>query len=625
MNYLSNYYTATSSAYQTYPGVLRFSSTTPSQLNLVVQQNQKLIITFYARYGFRSITTLKNMDPYPCTSNIAISCQYLQGFTGNNQLIWFDKVVVTFANTDYSTKNFHILIPDMQIAQYENNFWYHVGYYNLLTKDYTYDYSGRYYRTWSSWDSSIPNDSTFYADITGKAGSYRNNVSIYVSNPSINTGANSFIILCTNWSLFENGVTTLSNTTLAMTTPATFTGLNDQAPLAVYVTSGMYLTVIPFTYVTTQSTFTFTLDKAHMPYSYDLPNYYIYSIRNTDWFFTSSNALVMSGSGILYQSPLQSLVVSCQDNALGVVNTYCTIVFGTSNPLLLNGYIRLSLDGMTVATNMCYLSLSNSTSIPVTCVSSSDNKNVTVAMSGWEFYPAGTFTLVVYGMGISSSSLSQSVTLYLYDSSLQFIIETGVRIITTTIAGLSYISLTEIMYSYLNPLSYNTMSIIFYLPRPLYQDEQFAFVIGQDLSDVNTEVLRLNIKITRQDGVVLYPLYSLDNVNYLIVFSFSDPSQLIAGNYTMTISGVCTPASQSNGAFNMIYRRTYDFTYSVTNNFANVIFPTFQNLVISNISMASYFNTEGYKQDIIFTITNTNVNVDSKVVWIVNFPSYYSP
>ena len=75
----------------------------------------------------------------------------------------------------------------------------------------------------------------------------------------------------------------------------------------------------------------------------------------------------------------------------------------------------------------------------------------------------------------------------------------------------------------------------------------------------------------------------------------------------------------------MIYRRVYDYTYTVTNNFVNVIFPTFQNLVTSNISMASYFNTEGYKQDIVFTITNTNVNVDSKVVWIVNFPSYYSP
>lgn len=181
------------------------------------------------------------------------------------------------------------------------------------------------------------------------------------------------------------------------------------------------------------------------------------------------------------------------------------------------------------------------------------------------------------------------------------------------------------MYSYLNPLSYNSMSIVFYLPRPLYNDEQFAFVIGQDLSDQNTEVLRLNIKITRQDGTILYPLYSLDNINYLIVFSFADPTQLTAGNYTMTINGICTPASQTNGAFNLIYRRVYDYIYTIVNNYANAIFPSFQNLVTSNISMLSYYNTEGYKQDVVFTLTNTDVNVDQNVVWIINFPSYYSP
>lgn len=110
------------------------------------------------------------------------------------------------------------------------------------------------------------------------------------------------------------------------------------------------------------------------------------------------------------------------------------------------------------------------------------------------------------------------MTLYLYDSSLEFVIETGVRILMTTIAGLSYISLTEIMYTYLNPLSYTTMTIKFYLPRLLYTDEEFAFVIGEDLSDVNTEVSRISIHIIRQDGVILYPLYYIDNVNYLIVF-----------------------------------------------------------------------------------------------------------
>jgi len=93
----------------------------------------------------------------------------------------------------------------------------------------------------------------------------------------------------------------------------------------------------------------------------------------------------------------------------------------------------------------------------------------------------------------------------------------------------------------------------------------------------------------------------------------------------MVISGICTPASQQNGAFNMIYRRIYDRTYTIVNNYANAIFPTFQNLVVSNISMVSYFNTEGYKQDLVFTLTNTNVNVDYNVIWIINFPSYYSP
>jgi hypothetical protein len=92
----------------------------------------------------------------------------------------------------------------MQTAQYYNYFWYHLGYYNLLTKDYTYSYSGTYSRPGSNWITSggITSNANFYADISGKAGSYRNNVSVYVNNPSITLGANSFILLCTQWSFF---------------------------------------------------------------------------------------------------------------------------------------------------------------------------------------------------------------------------------------------------------------------------------------------------------------------------------------------------------------------------------------------------------------------------------------
>lgn len=205
LSYLNNYYTSSPSNYQTYPGVLRFASVaSSSQLNLVVQPNYQLVVTFFARYGFRSISTLNNMDAYPCTSNIGITCQLFYGQTnGANQIFWYDQIVVTFTTTEYSTKNFHILIPDMQIAQYENYFWYHIGFYNIVNKDFTYIYSGNYYRTSTSWSSSITSNSNFYADITGKAGAYRNNVTVYVSNTGgKTTGDSSFIILCTQWSLF---------------------------------------------------------------------------------------------------------------------------------------------------------------------------------------------------------------------------------------------------------------------------------------------------------------------------------------------------------------------------------------------------------------------------------------
>ena len=245
---------------------------------------------------------------------------------------------------------------------------------------------------------------------------------------------------------------------MAMTTPARF-GTNNLAPISTYMINGMYITVIPFIY-TASSNFTFYIDNVHMPYSYDLPSYYIYIAEQSAKNMVSSNQFVMANGGTLYSSPLQSLTVSCQDNAVGVVSTYCSINFGTSNPLLSAGNIRVSLSGLTVATNMCFLTSSNGTSIPVTCTSSTDNINITVALSGGiGFYPTGNYTLVIYGVGITSNSISQSMALYLYDQAIQYVIETGVRILMTTISSVSQISLNQIIYSYLNPLSYNKMTI----------------------------------------------------------------------------------------------------------------------------------------------------------------------
>ena len=177
------------------------------------------------------------------------------------------------------------------------------------------------------------------------------------------------------------------------------------------------MTVIPYTYISSINPFTLYLDQVHMPYSYDLTSYYIFTINALSEEMSSSNSFVMTNADVFYTSPLKSLLINCQDNAIGVVNTYCTIIFGTQNPLLANGKIRLALSGMTVATDTCELSLSNGTSIATTCSSTEDNQNLTVAMEGFEFYTAGNFTLVIYCVGITADTLSQSINLELYDNS----------------------------------------------------------------------------------------------------------------------------------------------------------------------------------------------------------------
>lgn len=49
----------------------------------------------------------------------------------------------------------------------------------------------------------------------------------------------------------------------------------------------MYLTAIPIKYTSTvaPTSFTIMLDNVHLPYEYDLPNYYIYFIDSGTYIF----------------------------------------------------------------------------------------------------------------------------------------------------------------------------------------------------------------------------------------------------------------------------------------------------------------------------------------------------
>lgn len=57
--------------------------------------------------------------------------------------------------------------------------------------------------------------------------------------------------------------------------------------------------------------------------------------------------------------------------------------------------------------------------------------------------------------------------------------------------------------------------------------------MGKDLSDVNVELERLRIVLTRSDGVVLTYTNELITAQYKVLFTFTNPAQLTATNYTL--------------------------------------------------------------------------------------------
>lgn len=95
------------------------------------------------------------------------------------------------------------MAPDMQINQNNNTVTVMAGFYDMLTKEWQYTFASNYYRFWTSWyPGSSGYVSTMAADISGKAGSYRNNVSVTIYDYSIQIGGLTFAFISTQWSFF---------------------------------------------------------------------------------------------------------------------------------------------------------------------------------------------------------------------------------------------------------------------------------------------------------------------------------------------------------------------------------------------------------------------------------------
>lgn len=163
-----------------------------------------LCVAFFSNVGFRSFPNVANAMKYPCTSNINISCTYFVGQNNNyNQVYLWDKIVMTFGDSSYGTTNFHALIPDTSITTGTHYYFYQIGVYNQLTFDYKFYYASNTILRNTNWVSSpLYAYTTLSADMSGKAGAYRTNVSVNVNlNYTYNTKP-TYLVLATQWSFF---------------------------------------------------------------------------------------------------------------------------------------------------------------------------------------------------------------------------------------------------------------------------------------------------------------------------------------------------------------------------------------------------------------------------------------
>lgn len=181
-------------------------------------------------------------------------------------------------------------------------------------------------------------------DLAGEAGSYMDNIQIYITPGSASFDAASL----------ESANPIFANV--------------EQTPMYIFMEEySSYLTYIPLkTTGVYSSQFNFSLDSIKLPYNHDLPYYSIYLIDGTGT-IDCYNEFINQDKNAFYESNLKNLTFTCNDNSLGVLNTFCTLTFKPNHDIEVGSVLRLFFVGMQVSTNMCEFVQMPSTDVGNTC------------------------------------------------------------------------------------------------------------------------------------------------------------------------------------------------------------------------------------------------------------------
>lgn len=308
--------------------------------------------------------------------------------------------------------------------------------------------------------------------LAGYAGSYKDNINITVLSGTPTYAASSYsasLIIVSDWNWFD---TTSSLAALSLSSVNPIFRNNEQTPKSVYLpTSQKYLTYIPIlTTGTYSSQFLITLNSIKLPYTFDLPYYSIYlvdGVGNIDCY----NEFINQDKGVFYSSLLQNLTFTCNVVSIGVTNTYCTMTFAPNHAIEIDSVFTIYFTGMQVSTSTCSMTQMPSTSIPVTCASNTDKNQLNLQMANTQRLAAGaTYRIIMEGISILSGTIIQYITAELRDPTSSYVIETGTRILITSVQSFIPIYIYEVEYTKNNPIVYSSFSIHFQLPRQLNPD-----------------------------------------------------------------------------------------------------------------------------------------------------------
>lgn len=242
--------------------------------------------------------------------------------------------------------------------------------------------------------------------------------------------------------------------------------------MSMQLAKDQYLTYIPFKKTdNSQYDFSIYFDNVKLPYTSDLP-YYSIQLIDEAGSIDSYNEFINQDQGVFYQTILRKMTFTCGDNSLGVKNTDCSIGFITNHQIEIGTKIYVSLNGLTVSTDKCELSrLSDSYVAPSTCLSNTDKSEIVISLKNTERLPAGTeYTLKIYGLEILSNTIIHNAVMSIRDPSGGYYIESGSRILITSVSSYFPIYIEQMTYLKNNPIVVSGFNIIFSLPRKLNRD-----------------------------------------------------------------------------------------------------------------------------------------------------------